>query len=469
MAVDYDLVILGGTPEGYEAAAQAARYGARAALVLQDLSGPRSPLLLQGLWHTTAAHPLACPPPDSQVSPWQWAQQRATLIADTLTRDCLQQLVANGVDVIAERGKILRDRPLTVATSSRSLTTRAVLVATGNCFKAPILKGLDAVPYDTPATFGQRAHLPESVVIVGSSPAGLVLAQWLRHWHISVSVVTASVNLLNQADPDVSRWLVAHLRALGVDLRLGTIVAEVAHHATANSAPAIAVKLADDVLTTEALVMAVQPIPNTHKLGLETCLPRDRPLAVNAFLQTEHPRIYVCGAAIGGYELPAIARQEAAWAVHNALFWHRRRVNYSTLPYELPTQPPLARVGLTEPQAYERFSKENVLIARQPLYDNPQAQWREATVGFCKLIAHRDGRLLGGHGVGPDAQEWVQAIALLMAQKTPWWGVANFPALPYSLTEILRQAAQQWERDRWRPGQWRRDWAENWCNWRRSR
>jgi pyruvate/2-oxoglutarate dehydrogenase complex dihydrolipoamide dehydrogenase (E3) component len=110
-----------------------------------------------------------------------------------------------------------------------------------------------------------------------------------------------------------------------------------------------------------------------------------------------------------------------------------------------------------------------VLVAHQTLYDNPKAQWLGNTSGFCKLIAHRNGRLLGVHGIGPDANEWVQTLSLLMAQKTPWWAIADAPTLPYSLTDLLRQATQQWQRDRWQPGRWRRDWAENWCNWRRSR
>ena len=221
--------------------------------------------------------------------------------------------------------------------------------------------------------------------------------------------------------------------------------------------------------TTATLVIAPRPIPNTDDLGLEKCLPGDRPITVNAFLQTEHPQIYLCGAALGGYELPAIARQEVRWAVQNALFWPRHRVNYDAIPYDLPTQPPMARVGFTEPQARQRFSRDDILVARQSLYCNPRAQWQESTVGFCKLIGHRDGRLLGCHGVGPEAPEWVQTVAALMAQKTPWWRLANLPTLPYSLTELLRQATQQWESDRWQPGQWRRDWAENWCNWQRSR
>ncbi|MEM9505042.1 MAG: hypothetical protein AAGA01_13920, partial [Cyanobacteria bacterium P01_E01_bin.43] len=92
MAVDYDLVILGGTPEGLDAAAQAARLGARVALIRQGLDGRRSPLQMQGLLQTNPNDHLS-PPADSPLSPWQWAVQRATLIAETLTQDDWQQLM----------------------------------------------------------------------------------------------------------------------------------------------------------------------------------------------------------------------------------------------------------------------------------------------------------------------------------------------------------------------------------------
>lgn len=469
MAVEYDLVILGGTPEGYSAAAEAMRYGARVALILQDLEGARSSLIHRGLLQLTEHPTVGRPPDESVISAWQWAKQRAMLIADTLTQDTAQQLMVQGVDVIAERGQIVRDRPLTLATVTRQLTTRAVIVATGSRCSIPSLPGLDPVPYDTPTTFWQREHLPPSVAIIGSSPQGLVLAQWLAHQQVKVVLVTLSKHLLSQEDPDVSAWLMAQLRADGVDLRLGTRAVEVSQHLPESPEPAIAIKLTDDVITTAALVVASRPVPHIAGLGLEKCWASDRPMTANAFLQTAHPQIYLCGAAIGGYELPAIAQQEAHWAVQNALFWPRCRADYRAMPYDLPTQPPLARVGFTEPQAQQRFGSDDILVIRQSLYHNPPAQWRESTVGFCKLIAHRDGRLLGCHGVGPEAPEWVQTVAALIAQKTPWWQLANLPTLPYSLTDLLRQAAQQWDSDRWQPGQWRRDWAENWCNWRRSR
>ncbi|MGD1860033.1 MAG: FAD-dependent oxidoreductase [Leptolyngbyaceae cyanobacterium] len=462
MAVDYDLVILGGTAESYAAATQAVRYGARVALVLQNIDAARSALICQGLFESSPHRFSNGLPADSRLTLWQWAKQRAILIADTLTKDDAQRLLVQGCDVIAEAGQIVSYRPLTLATAARRLSTRAILVATGNRFDAPSGLGLESASYQTPKTFWQWEELPSSVIILGSSSGGLTLAQWLRQWQIPVTVVTTDAEILTAADPDMSRWMAAHLRAQGVNL-CGSAKIENVSVETDN----ITVKLTDQVVTATALVVAERPVPHTESLGLDIGW-ADRP-SVNAYLQTEHPQIYVCGAAMGGDDFPAIARQEAQWAVQNALFWPRRRVNYAAVPYALPTQPPMARVGWTEPQALERFGRDRILVANQSLYDNPSAQWRESTVGFCKLIAHRDGRLLGCHGVGPAAPEWVQTMALLMAESVPWWRLANFPAAPSSLTELLRQAAQQWESDRWQPGRWRRDWADNWCNWRRSR
>lgn len=460
MAIEYDLVILGGTPEGIDAAARATQLGARVALVLQGLDGRRSPLLTHGLFTAMQTPPA---PVASPLSPWQRVRQRAHLIADALTSEDFQRLMVQGCDVIAETAQWLSDRPLTLATAARQFTTRAVLLATGSHPAIPAIAGLATVPYETPDTLLRRETLPQTVAILGGSPEGMALAQLLRRWGVGVTLMTPQPRLLSQEDADVSDWITAQLTAEGVDLHLNALLTEVVA-----VEGGIMLKLPHKMLTTDALVMATQALPNLVNIGLEPWLRSDRPLAVNAFLRTQHPRIYACGAVLGGYEAPAIARQEAHIAVANAIFWNHRRINYRSLPYALPTHPEMARVGLTEAQALQRYGRNELLIARQTLYENPQAQWRESTTGFCKLIAHRDGALLGGHGVGPEASAWIQTIAWCMHHAISWKQLVRSPVLPDSLTSLLQQASQQWERDRWQHGQWRRDWAENWCNWRRS-
>ena len=463
MAIEYDLVILGGTPEGVYAAERAVWLGARVALILHGLDGRRSHLQTHGVLHMMQHSPRQVPT-ETTLSPWQWMTQRAALIADTLIDEDWQRLAVQGCDVIDETGQITGDRPLKIETSSRRLTTRAVLIATGSQPQMPSLVGLETVPYETPESMLQGSSLPQSVVILGGVPLGLALSQLLRRWGVAVTLLTANDQLLGQEDADVSQWMTSQLRAEGVNLKVNGVVVGV----SVLEGGGVAVKLSEESLTADTLVVAANAAPNLMGLGLEPWLNHHSYLGVNPFLQTKHPRIFACGTVLGGYQMPTIAQHEARIAITNALFWNRRHIDYRALPYDLPTQPTVARVGLTESQARQRYGDDELLIVCRSLYDNPKAQWYEATVGFCKVIAHRRGAILGVHGVGPEANEWVQAMAWLMGHSIPWWQLAQQPTLPDSLMALLQQTVQGWDRDRWRRGQWRRNWAENWYNWRRS-
>jgi pyruvate/2-oxoglutarate dehydrogenase complex dihydrolipoamide dehydrogenase (E3) component len=463
MAIEYDLVIIGGTPEGYYAAERALQLGARVALIRQGIDGRRSQLYTQGILQTQRTHPDP-PPPETPLSPWQWLTQRAAWIADTLTSDDWPRLMAQGGDVIDETGYITGDRPLTIETASRQLTTRGIVLATGHCSQAAAIPGLETIIYDTLESILQRETLPASVVVLGNSPPGLALCQLLNRWGVATTLVTTHARLLGHEDPEVSRWLTAQLYAEGVDLKLGRSVKAVA----AAGGP-VTLILADETVIADALIVLPPPRPNLRGLGLDDWLAPDHPLPVNAFLQTGHPRIFACGSVLGGYEMPAIARHEAQVAVQNALFWNRQRIDYRILPYDWPISPGMARVGLSETQARQRYGDKALLITQHSWYDHPQAQWQESTTGFCKVIAHRQGPILGVHSVGIEASECIQAAAWLMQQTIPWWQLSQLSQQPDTWLAALPKVAEQWDRDRWQLGQWRRNWAENWHNWRRSR
>lgn len=465
MAVDYDTVILGGTPEAYEAARYGAQVGARVAWVLQGQDGRKSSLQYWGLLQLAKGFPPTLRFGESFPVRWRSTVQRAGQIAQDLTSTDFQQLLVKGIDVIAEAGHFASDRPLTVETHSRRLTTRTALIATGCTPRLPDIPGLHAVSVETPESFLRRETLPASVAILGGAPLALALCQILCRGGVPVTLITPTPELLGREDRAISQWMAAQLQADGVTLQLGSTV-----EAVQNCESGISLRLTNNTsVTAEALVVAAGVAPNLDSLNLEKYSDRAADFQVDRYLRTRHPRIYACGSVLGSDGMAAIARQEARTAMENALFWNRRPIDYCLLPYDLLTQPEIARVGLTEIQARRRYPAQALKIHVQYLYDTPKAHWLDGADGLCKLIAHRSGQVLGVHGAGPAANEWVQWMALMMAQKVPWWKVAQHPTLPHTLADILPQAAQRWQRDLWQPGSWRRDWAENWFNWRRSR
>ena len=75
--------------------------------------------------------------------------------------------------------------------------------------------------------------------------------------------------------------------------------------------------------------------------------------------------------------------------------------------------PELASVGLNEQMARARGVPFRAALISNAL--NRRNLAMRATDGFVKLLAHRDGRVLGLRVVGPQAGSCIQGVALLVA------------------------------------------------------
>ena len=374
------------------------------------------------------------------------------------------QLMAAGVDVID--GQPTLAPRLRVQVGDRCLTPRQILLALKGTWLPPNLPGLADIPYVTPASLAQLKTLPQSLVILGSSPLALEIAQALARWGVNLTLLTPSRQLMPSEEPMVSQWIAAELGAAGVKVHLGVQPTQVTATATG-----ICVQAESERWTADHLLIGTPPRPDLEALYLERVglQIHNGVLPVNRYLQTRHPYIYACGEGVGGYCPPVVARHEAEVAVNNALFWNRRKVDYGPLPYTLLTQPEFCRVGMTAEQAQRRYGSKAIVLYDDLLDGNPKAQSLGNPTGFCRLVTHRSGQLLGAHLVGLQASEWGQVLAIALKHRLTLQDLAQLPTLPQTLTDIVRQTAAQWEGDLWQPGQWRRDWAENWFNWRRSK
>ena len=187
-------------------------------------------------------------------------------------------------------------------------------------------------------------------------------------------------------------------------------------------------------------------------------------LQVNRKMQTTNPRIYACGEVAGGYPFPHLAECEAKIALKNALFLPIFEVDYSTIPWALFSKPQLARVGLTEPQARRRYG-EDIVVLRKYFKSVAAAALRGETTGFCKIIARSNGKMVGVHIVGPEATELIYSFALSIKNEIKVGAIASVPHIWPTLSEINRQTAELWQRDRLRPWQ---NFLEAFFNWRRG-
>ncbi|HIK44952.1 MAG TPA: NAD(P)/FAD-dependent oxidoreductase [Leptolyngbyaceae cyanobacterium M65_K2018_010] len=473
MTADYDGVIVGGTLQGREAAALAAREGARVALVEPD--GAVEAILWRQLLVQVLSHWGQQIRPERLLGPGDDPEPRldwAPLMAQVLRMAemayphlGLESLAAKGVDVVVGPGQFSRKPRLVFATADRVLRARGFVLCPNTQVSVPSVPGLAETPYTTLDRLGQWTQPPEDLVILGRSPEAIALAQLLSWRGTRVTLVTRGDRLLPSEDGDISIFIESLLRAAGVDLRLGVTLKQVTYR------HGFSLDLATGgPLQASHLWLATNRQPDVEGLNLEALgLPPPWPhLPVNDQLHTSHPRVFVCGPALGGYWAEATDHQDVAVALRNALYlpW-RRMTRLGRLGY-LATVPGFARLGLTGTQA-ERWYGSAALVLQIPFGETLAAHFKADTTGFCRWVLHRDGRLLGAQICGPHAEDLIQTVGLILAQNLPLQHIHRLPRLPQSHGEILHRMLDAWQHYRWRPGTWRRDWAENWFNWRRSR
>ncbi|MEL6938475.1 MAG: FAD-dependent oxidoreductase [Cyanobacteria bacterium J06598_1] len=480
MSVEYDLVVLGGTLEGRLAAKSAASYGARVALIEPPgvfAQRQQSRYLLKGLQQ------LAEGKAGQSVGEWFWkspakGSDEASVEAENAAKFDWSALVAwsaiasetqslnlsvdtlsmSGVDFIAEMPKRLSPQ-LVVRTANRTLSTRSVLAAFGTVpsAKQRADKGLSVSAVAGPMVTGaesllQLKTLPAEVTILGESFEAVDWAEALNGLGVAVTLVAEQ--FLPDEDSDIRGWVQSQLLTTGIKLAS-------AFTPSFSLSPSIVLNLTHQ----PALVLPafVYP-PASRSQSNPYLLPNNR-------LQTAHPRIFACRySPQGGVGCEAAVQQEAQVAVLNALFLPTRRVQYREIPQSYhrfakvgPT-PRFARMGHQPPHGYD---------VRIAVSHNSATLHRVSPLAsYCKLIFEY-GELQIIQLLGEGASDLVEPLATLIdCPISDLLGVVeNWPvqAGSESLMDLVREAAESGVRSRWHPDHWRRDWAENWFNWRRSR
>ncbi|MBW4477194.1 MAG: NAD(P)/FAD-dependent oxidoreductase [Tolypothrix brevis GSE-NOS-MK-07-07A] len=495
MTIDYDVVIIGGSLAGRNAALAATNLHATVALVEPKVEfgfiyhyalGEISKLAqrvdaaanfgIHSYGDTTqnylnGTRPITVSPEKCQTSvEWQEAMLYARGVVSNLQeQNSLAILAAKGVDVIIGSGEFVLSPHLAFAVNKRQLRARTYLLASGSRPAIPDIEGLQSTGFLTLSNIwqalGEFSTLPKNWVIIGGVPQSVEIAQTLARLGCSVTLVVKHPYILPNLDPEITQLLQAQLEVDGVRLLTQTTVTQVRRIDNQKW-----VQAGDKAIETDAILVAMAQHPNIESLNLAAVGVKwhQHRLIVNDKLQTTNRRVYACGDVIGGYEFANIANYEAKIALKNALFFPVSRVNYQWVPWGLFSYPMLAQVGLTEEQAKGRYIPDEVLVLRQYFKTLTAAQISEETTGICKLIAHRNGEILGATLLGAEAGELINFIALAISQKIKINQLANQSFIYPGFSEIIEQTVREWERQRLNSNIALQDFLEGFFHFRRN-
>ncbi|WP_292455526.1 FAD-dependent oxidoreductase [Methylibium sp.] len=334
------------------------------------------------------------------------------VIAAIAPHDSVERFEGLGMQVIQAEARFVAPRVL-VAGGQR-IRARRVIIATGSRPATPPIDGLGDVPYFTNETIFDNTALPEHLLIVGGGPIGLEMAQAHRRLGARVTVLEHSLALPHD-DAEQVRELLKMLAAEGVTIRQNVEVKRLRRSAAGIIASVEEGGQAGEVEASHLLVAAGrQPQLEALDLGQADVHHDDEGIVVDDKLRTSARGVFAIGDAVArAPHFTHVADYHAGIAVQNALLLPYAKTDYASLPWVTYSDPELAHVGLDEEQARRQHGGD-VQVIRMPMSGNDRAQTERTTAGAIKLIARRNGRVLGVSILDTDAGElaglWVLAI-----------------------------------------------------------
>ncbi len=354
------------------------------------------------------------------------------VIAAIAPHDSVERFEGLGARVLRGSARFVEPRVLVVQTDDGEIRIQArrVIIATGSNPAVPPIDGLAAVPYFTNETLFDNQTLPEHLLVIGGGPIGIEMAQAHRRLGAKVTVVERG-RCLSKDDPEHAGQLLQHLATEGVVLRQQTSV-----KAVRQEAGQIVLTVDEGGQTSEItgshLLVATGRKPRLDALDLDRAgVVTDKGgIVVDRKLRTNVHGIYAIGDVVAGApHFTHIAAYHAGIAVQNALLLPYAKTDYSALPWVTYCDPELAHVGIDEAEARKRHG-DDVHLLKASLSSNDRAQTERATLGSVKVVARKNGTVLGVSILAPHAGEMAHAWALAIGSGLKLKAIAQMIA-PY--------------------------------------
>ena len=195
----------------------------------------------------------------------------------------------------------------------------------------------------------------------------------------------------------------------------------------------------------DKILIAAGRAPNVEGLGLEELGVNvsKRGIEVNNKLQTRVKNIYAAGDVIGHYLFTHVAAYQAQLLLRNIFFPLSRTIDYSVVPWTTFCEPEVARCGLTEAEAREKYGDVDVFTLPQADVDRAVAEGE--TRGFTKVIASRwRGKILGVHLVGANAGEVLHEYVLAMQHGIPLHKLSGMMHVYPTFSSSVWRVAGKW-------------------------
>ncbi len=417
----FDLIAIGGGSGGLAVAEQAAALGRRVAIIEAERLGGtcvnRGCVPKKLMWYAASLAQSVRDAPGFGVRAHLNGIDWPALRRD---RDQFITRINDYWDGYAERvgiqqiqgyGRLIDGS--TVEVEGTRYSADHIVIATGGRPIVPRIPGAELGI--TSDGFFELGSLPRRVAVIGGGYIGVELAGVLRALGAEVTLMALEDRPLFAFDPLISETLAENMTADGIELRLEFQVTALESHEDG-----VTVLGAGDAHLGpfDAVIWAVGRVPNTSGLGLDAAGIETRAnglIPTDALQRTTVPGLYAIGDVTGREPLTPVAIA-AGRRLARRLFGGEAnlKLDYENVPTVVFAHPPVGKVGLTEPEARERFG-DTLTVYETSFTPLRYALAEHGPKTAMKLVCQgAEQRVVGIHLIGDGADEMLQGFAVAL-------------------------------------------------------
>lgn len=366
--------------------------------------------------------------------------------------DSVDRYTSLGIDCVSGQAHISSSFTVEVSDghgSTRTLTTRRIVIAACARPIVPPIPGLTETGYYTSDTVWSLRELPRRLVVLGGGPIGCKLAQGFARPGAQVKQVEMLPRLLKREHPEIAAMVQLQYEREGIDVLVG----HKALRRERENGKKILIDEHDggEVRTAcDATLCALGRAANTTGYGLEELgigTHQTRTIETNGYLETLYPNIYACGDVAVPDQFTDTAALQAWYATVNALFGSVKKfkANYAAIPRATGTEPEVTRVGLNGQEAKEQgAAHENTVYGIDEL-DRAIADGQAHGLVKVLTVPGKD-RILGVTIVGEHAGDLIAEFVLAMRQNIGLNKTLGTVHIYPTLAEANKYTAGAWKR-----------------------